>query len=226
MVNTLRFWRKCHIDDIATLWTLALTFTLLLAFKLEQFLVFVTGATSPKSLLESVGFPLNLGVYLLSPLLHSNGGHLATNLFWFILFGMILEQRVNLRNYLGFILSIGIVANFVAPFLGQLLGFSVAFAIGVSGVTNALGIRETIYRAVLLADPDQSTKMDWVIFLVATSATVLSAFVILQGETQPGNSVVAHSTGLFLGAVFAIAELEGFVKSYDWLQERYQEMAA
>lgn len=210
----------------ATIWTLALTFILLLVYKLEQFFVFMTGAISPNSLLESIEFPLNLGVYLLSPLLHSNGDHLATNLFWFILFGAILEQRVGLRDYFGFILSVGIVGNFVAPFLGQLLGFSVTFAIGLSGVTNALGMRETIYRAVVLSDPERSTRSHWMIFLIAISATVLSAFILLQGETKPGNSAVAHGTGLFLGVVFGLAEVNVFIDTYDWFREQYEELIA
>jgi len=208
-------------NRISTVWTLTITFLILLAFKLEQLLVLATDAASPKSLLESVGFPLELGIYLLSPLLHSTGSHLATNLFWFVLFGTILEQRTDLRNYIGFVLGVGIVSNFAAPFLVQVLGFSVGFAIGMSGVTNALGMRETIYRAWILSDKGRSTRADWVVFLVAIIATVLSAFIILRGDTQLGNSVVAHSTGLVFGAVFAVAEVNGFAKSYDWLQDRY-----
>jgi membrane associated rhomboid family serine protease len=208
-------------NRISTVWTLTTTFLVLLAFKLEQLLVLATDAASPKSLLESVGFPLELGIYLLSPFLHSSGGHVATNLFWFVLFGAILEQRADLRDYIGFVLGVGIVSNFAAPFLVQLLGFSVGFAIGISGVTNALGMRETIYRAWILTDKGRSTRVDWVIFLVAITASVLSAFIILRGETQPGNSVIAHSTGLVFGAVFAVNEVEAFAKSYSWLQDHY-----
>lgn len=217
---------KGWFKGLTTRWTVTITFLLLLGLKIEQLMVKAIGAANPEAMLEEVGFPLNIGVYLLSPLLHTGGGHIATNLLWFVLFGVLLEQRVKLRDYLGFILGVGVIANFVAPFALQLVGLSVGFAIGMSGVTNALGMRETIYRAVVLSDQKRSSSGDWMIFLVAITVTVLSAAIILKGNTQPGNSVVAHATGLVLGGIFAIAEVEGFTKSYDWMQDRYQKFVA
>lgn len=217
---------KDRFSRLTTRWTLGVTFILLLALKIEQLLVMAKGAANPKDMLEGVGFPLNIVVYLLSPLLHSGGGHISTNLLWFVLFGVILEQRVDLRDYLGFVLGVGVVANFAAPFALQLVGVSVGFAIGISGVTNAMGIRETIYRAVVLSEREQGGRGDWVIFLIAISATVLSAAIIVKGQTQAGNSAVAHATGLVLGGFFAIAEVDGFTKSYGWMQDRYQEYVA
>lgn len=214
---------KSPPDGLTTWWTISVTFVLLLALKIEQILVMVTGAADPKAMLEGIAFPLDLAVYLLSPLLHSGGNHIATNLLWFVFFGVILEQRVNLRGYLGFILGVGVVANFTTPFALQLVGVSVGFAIGISGVTHALVMRETIYRAVVLPDRERGSRGDWGIFLVAITATVLSVWVILKGQTQTGNSVVAHGTGLVVGGVYAIAEVEGFTKSYDWVQHRYRE---
>lgn len=226
MENTEQQRLKAWFNGLTTRLTIAATFVFLLALKIEQILVMVIGAANPKAMLEGVSFPLNLVVYLLSPLLHSGGDHIATNLLWFLLFGLILEQRANLRDYLVFVLGVGVVANFAAPFALQLVGASVGFAIGISGVTNALGMRETIYRAVVLSDRERGGRGDWLIFLVAITATVLSVWIPLKGQTQPGNSVVAHGTGLVLGAVFAIAEVEGFTKSYGWVQHRYQEFVA
>lgn len=114
-------------------------------------------------------------------------------------FSVLWDQRVNLREYLRFVLGVGIVANFAAPFGLQLVGLSVAFAIGISGVTNALWMRETLYRAVVLSDRERGSHGDWIIFFIAITATVLSAFIIVNGQTQPRNSVVAHATGLILG---------------------------
>ena len=208
-------------SEIDTHWTLGITFITLLAFKIEEFLVYLLNAGSPKTLLESIRFPLNLGVYLLSPILHSDGGHIASNLFWLVLFGVILEQRVEFREYVGFIIGVGIVSNFTAPFFGQLLGFSVGLAIGLSGATHALGMRETIYRFYILLDPNRSSRVDWLIFGVAIVSTTLLASILIRGVTDPTSSAAAHATGLFLGIIFGIAELDGFTKSFDLLRNRY-----
>lgn len=198
---------KDYVGDIETLWTLSFTFILLSIFKIERWLTSLWNAGSPNAMLESVQFPSSVGVYLLSPLLHSNGGHLATNLFLFVLFGAILEQRVDLRDYLTFVLGVGIVGNFVSPFLFQIFGVPVAFAIGMSGVTHALTVRETIYRVVVALTEEEHVIWSLVIFVIAAVVSLLSALAILTGGTQPGNSVVAHGTGLLLGSLFAFQEV-------------------
>lgn len=216
----MRSLLKRFITEIDTQWTLGTAFIALLAFRLEELLVFLLNAVSPKNFLESVPFPLDLGVLLVSPILHSDGGHIASNLFWFVLFGVILEQRVELREYIGFVLGVGIVSNFAAPVFGQLLGFSVGLAIGLSGVTHGLGMRETIYRFYVLSDQDRATRADWLIFIVAIFTTTLLVSILIRGETNPNNSAVAHGTGLLLGVVFGIGELDGFTKSIDWIEGR------
>lgn len=217
----VRFLLRRYHNEIATQSTLGVTFIALLAFRLEKLLAFLLNAGSPESFLESIRFPLTLGVFLLSPVLHSDGGHIASNLFWLVLFGVILEQRVDFREYIGFILGVGIVSNFAAPVIGQLLGFSVGLAIGLSGATHGLGMREAIYRFYVLSDRDRSTRGDWLIFGVAMLSTALLASILIRGETDPNNSAVAHGTGLVLGMVFGIAELDGFTKSFEWLKGRY-----
>lgn len=206
-----------HNYEFETYWTLTFVFLFLLIFKTERFLVSLSETNSPNNFLTSIEFPLNLGVHLLSPLLHSSATHITTNIFWFVIFAAILEQRVELRDYIAFILGVGIIGNFVAPFLGQLAGFSVVYAIGVSGATNALTARETIFRAGVLSDSEQNKPVNWLIFILAAFVTLLSAQIVLYGKTQAGNSAIAHGVGLLFGLIFGIAELRGFCRVYDRL---------
>jgi len=139
-----------------------------------------------------------IGTYMIS---HYDFMHLLVNMLWLLLFGSLLEMRLDRAKLLSVYVISGlagaaafIIANIICPNGAPMIGASCS-VIGVVGACMAL--TPGLYVNLLLFD---RVKVIW----VAIAAIVL--FVIIAPDVYMS---VSHAAGLCAGYVYGIIEKSG-----------------
>jgi membrane associated rhomboid family serine protease len=183
--------------------TLALTFVLVLAYRLEQNVAYVLGI-SPRQLVTLDTFPANALTQVFAPVLHASGDHLVATLVWVVPFGYFLERRRPWRDYVGFVVLAGFVTTTLVPVLFVVLGVSPGLGIGGSGIAYALVGREATARLRSVPRWRSLPRIERAILVIAGVGLALNLLSFV--DPPAGTSVVGHATGLLVGVVAGVGE--------------------
>ncbi len=134
-------------------------------------------------------------------LMHTDFLHILFNMMWLIVLGRMMEDRLNARRYVLFILIVGIISNTSQYLMSgpNFMGFSGV----VCGMVAFICVRQKVapWEGYPL---EQSTSMFLVYFIVALLAIELVSFYMeINHNTSisPGIANTAHITGAAIGAL-------------------------
>jgi len=183
--------------------TLALTFGLVVVFRLEQNVAHVFGL-SPRELVTLDTFPVGGIAQVFAPYLHASGAHLVGTLVWVIPFGYLLERRRHWADYLGFVVVAGFLTTTLVPVVLVVLGVAPGLGVGGSGIAHALVGREATARLRTLPRWRSFARRRWAVLLFVVAGLLLTLVGILT--PADGASVAGHATGLLVGIAAGIGE--------------------
>ncbi len=133
-------------------------------------------------------------------LMHANLLHAAFNLYWFLIFGPVLEKALGSARYAVAVVSLGYVSTMLEYVIGSYNRLDPVMIVGLSGVVYGMfgmlyvGRRYHIEMAEVCTEETKRILIGW--FFLCIALTYLRIMLVAN---------LAHGTGFVYGAVYGYA---------------------
>lgn len=138
-------------------------------------------------------------ILITSMFLHANSTHLLFNMYALLIFGPLIEQRIDIKRFLTIYFGSGIVAGLVFSLFQLLILKTPGAAVGASG-----GMMGIIGMTIMLL-PNLRVLFFFIIPMSMRTAGIVIAIIDLVGVFGigiPGIANVAHLGGLICGVFY------------------------
>jgi membrane associated rhomboid family serine protease len=151
--------------------------------------------------------------WILAPLLHEGTTHFLANIGQLLYFGIVPEQNLRPREYVGFLVVTGVLSTLAVVAQYNFQGIEGGLA-GASGATMAvMGFAVgSIGLFYLGRTDDPGVSAEWNLRIILFGMAIFLSIVRLTSDFYPGwsltphSSGVAHLTGFALGLGYSIVD--------------------